>query len=89
MGTVNSASRIHCASGTAVVFTSASNGISYRGLYGSCGVTPTAGAFILASAGIQARYENLSIVGFYDNMDLATGNVWSVVAGPPASGVRE
>jgi hypothetical protein len=93
MGTSAYATRIVMTSATAVLFESASDGISYRGLYlFNSAATPTAGTAILASAGIQARYEDLAIVGFYDNMDLATGSVWAMtrcdIGAPIRYGVR-
>lgn len=80
MGTVSRGTQINFYSATTNLFTVNSDGVSFRALalsFTGAG-TPSAGGGIIVTNGIQARYENLSIVGFWINLDLRTGNVWAI-----------
>jgi hypothetical protein len=74
------ATEFRCTSGTADLFTFSdyAHGSEMRGLslLNGAASTPTAGSGVKTLAGDGIRYENLSIKGFWINMDVEDGGEW-------------
>lgn len=79
-GTDTGGTIIQCTSATSVCFTVTANWATFRDLTGFNAVNPvTAGSFIKANSayvGAQVNYESITVMGFYDNIDVAVGSSW-------------
>lgn len=83
MGSGNAAwapSKITCTSATAYLFTITAHGCQFRdiALQNTAGSTPTAGAAIRVTTGDLARYINVNIDNFYDNLVIEDGFAWLI-----------
>lgn len=96
-GFANPVTQITCTSTTAVLFsvTSMTAEFARLALRNTAGSTPTAGAGIRVSGGTlgqRVSYDAISIVGFYDCLDIQVGNTWtltrSVIGAPVHYGVK-
>jgi hypothetical protein len=96
--TDNAISQINCTSATAVLFSVTSEGCSFQdiSLKNTAGTTPTAGTAIRFSSttgvGDLFRIDNVKVWRFFDNIDIQSGQQWSIdhsyIIEPVRYGVR-